>query len=164
MKKSLILLALVTACGASDQGNETMSANGANASTPVVAAASAGLTGLYEGGSTAAPSQLCVIEKGGKAQFGMVIWGANLSACGGAGLVERDGERLRLRMTGDQACTVEARLSAGAISLEGPVPAGCAYYCGAQAGFEGARFERKGSMAADAMKATDPAGDPLCSN
>ena len=164
MKKSLILLALVTGCGASDTGNEPSSANGASASAPMAAAASAGLTGLYEAGSTEAPSQLCIIEKGGKAQFGMVIWGANHSACGGAGLVERDGERLRLRMTGDQACTVEARLADGAISLEGPVPAGCAYYCGAQAGFEGARFERKGSMAADAMKATDPAGDPLCSN
>ena len=65
-------------------------------------------------------------------------------------------------MTGDQACTVEARMTGGGIRLEGPVPTGCAYYCGARVGFDGASFDRKGSTAAEAMKAKDPAGDPLC--
>ena len=92
MKKSLILIALVTGCGASEQNGQNVAAgmpDAPSAPTAMIApvAGSASLTGLYEGGSTGAPSQICVIEKGGAAQFGMVIWGANLSACGGAGLV-----------------------------------------------------------------------------
>jgi hypothetical protein len=162
MNKSLILLALVAGCGASDQAG-----NASNAQSPIVASASvapSNLTGLYEGGSRAAASQLCIIEKGREAHFGMLVWGANLSACGGAGLVERDGDRLRFRMTGDQACAIEGRISNGSITLSGPAPAGCHYYCGARVGFGGATFARMGSTVADAMKATDPAGDPLCSN
>ena len=159
MKKPLILLALVTGCGASDKGANEADGEVSAPARPV----QAGLTGLYEGGAANAPNQLCVVEKDGQARFGMLIWGANLSACGGAGLVERDGGRLRFRMTGDQACTIPGRLEGGEVRLEGPIPAGCSYYCGAQVRFDGAGFDRKGATAADAMKAKDPAGDPLCS-
>jgi hypothetical protein len=163
MKKSLILLALVTACGARDQsGGQANEAVPATLERAEPAPSPASLTGLYEGGAAAAPNQLCVVENGGHARFGMLVWGANLSACSGAGIVERDGDRLRFRMTGDQACTVEARIRGGTISLEAPVPSGCAYYCGARVGFDGVSFDRKGGTAAAAMKARDPAGDPLC--
>jgi hypothetical protein len=159
MKKPLILIALVTGCGASDQGANQ--AGGDVAATPQ--ASPTQLTGLYEGGSAHAPDQLCVVEKDGQARFGMLIWGANLSACGGAGVIERDGDRLSLRMTGDQACTVSARLEGRTIRLAKSLPSGCSYYCGAQVSFEGATFARKGATLTDAMKARDPAGDPLCS-
>jgi hypothetical protein len=159
MKKPLILLALVAACGASDRhGDQT-----ATGASPRVSAEPASLTGLYEGGAAGAPNQLCVVDKGGTARFGIVTWGPNLGACGGAGVVEREGDRLRFRMTGDQACTIEARLVGGSIRLESKVPSGCSYYCAPQAGFEGASFARRGSTIAEAMKAKDPAGDPLCS-
>jgi hypothetical protein len=163
MKKSLILLALVTACGAKDQSGSRTN----DAPTPAraeIASSPASLTGLYEGGAPATPNQLCVVEKGATARFGMLVWGANLSACSGAGIVEREGDRLRFRMTGDQACTVEARIRGGTISLGSPVPSGCTYYCGARVGFDGVTFDRKGSTAAAAMKAKDPAGDPLCAS
>jgi hypothetical protein len=162
MKKYMVLLAFVTGCGASDDGNDSAPPQGRPAAVAVAAPSS--LAGYYEGGSAAAPNQLCVVEKGGDAQFGIVVWGANLSACSGAGTVERDGDRLRLRMTGDQACTIAARLRGGAITVEGPTAASCSYYCGARVGFEGTSFARKGSTAADIAKARDPAGDPLCSD
>jgi hypothetical protein len=65
-------------------------------------------------------------------------------------------------MTGDETCTIEASLKDGTIALPATLPAGCAYYCGARASLAGATFTRTGSTAADAKKATDIAGDPLC--
>jgi hypothetical protein len=164
MKKSLILLAFVAGCGASDQGRQKTGDAGAKASTPAAPISSTTLTGLYEGGDSAKPSQLCVVEKKGQAAFGLIIWGAKASACGGAGIIEREGEQLHLRMTGDQACRIGATIRDGTITFDGPVPAGCAYYCGAPARFAGTAFTRKGATLADAMKARDPAGDPLCSS
>ena len=95
MKEYLLLIALVAGCGASDRDERNRSAEPeGKPARPAPAATQASLTGLYEGGAGSAPSQLCVIEKGGQAHFGMVVWGANLSACGGAGVIERDGDRL----------------------------------------------------------------------
>lgn len=167
MKKYLILLALVSGCSASDNGN-LPTANSAKEpgaaiqTTAAPATPQAALTGLYEGGHADAPSQLCVVEKKSETRFGLVVWGANLSACGGAGTIERDGDRLRFRMSGDQACTVEGRIDNGTIRFSGPVPSGCSYYCGAHVGFQGVSLARKGGTIGDAMKAKDPAGDPLC--
>jgi hypothetical protein len=65
-------------------------------------------------------------------------------------------------MTGDETCTIEAALKDGAVTLPASVPTGCAYYCGAGARLDGARFTRVGTGEPEAMKATDIAGDPLC--
>jgi hypothetical protein len=105
-------------------------------------------------------NQLCIVEKGGEAQFGLIVWGGNLHSCSGAGRAVRSGERLSLRMTGDESCTIEASLKHGTIALPATLPAGCAYYCGARASLAGATFTR--ATEADARKATDIAGDPLC--
>jgi hypothetical protein len=74
----------------------------------------------------------------------------------------RDGARLRLRMAGDEACEVEARIDGGTVTLADTIPEGCSYYCGARARFEGAVLTRRGTSAEDAMKAKDLVGDPLC--
>jgi hypothetical protein len=65
-------------------------------------------------------------------------------------------------MTGDETCTIEAVLKGGELTLPATLPAGCAYYCGARAALAGASFTRTGSTEAEAKKATDIAGDPLC--
>jgi hypothetical protein len=156
MKRIWLALVLVTGCGAGgDAGNEA-----GDAATPVQAA---GLTGLYEGGATTRPNQMCVIDNGeGNAAFGLVVWGANLHSCSGAGKVEREGGILRLAMTGDQSCTLEARIEGGVVTLPAQIPEGCAYYCGAQAKLGGASFTRKEASVEGAMKAKDLVGEALC--
>jgi hypothetical protein len=166
MKKTLLTLLLLAACGRDDPAAENRAAPApqareASKSAPREAAGPEGsrLAGLYEGGSGAQKNQMCIVEKGGGAQFGMLVWGGNLSSCSGAGRAMRKGDRLTLTMTGDETCTIDATMRDGVVTLPSKLPLGCAYYCGARASFAGASFTRSGS---DVKKATDIAGDPLC--
>ncbi|HEX8224813.1 MAG TPA: hypothetical protein VF605_13425 [Allosphingosinicella sp.] len=167
MNKSLALLLLLAGCNRSDpapeQGNAAAPAAAGQPARPAPAAAqAAALTGLYEGGAGAQKNQLCMVEKGGETQFGLLVWGGNLHSCSGAGRAIRSGERLSLTMTGDETCTIEATLKDGTVTLPATLPTGCAYYCGARSSLANASFTRAGTTAADVKKATDIAGDPLC--
>ena len=164
MKKSLIVLAFVAGCGASSQqgGNASGAAPAGMADAESTGAVSDDLTGLYQTGAGTRPDQMCVLQKGGTAQFGLTIWGANLRACSGAGTVTRSGDRLTLKMGGDSPCTLEATLKGGKLAFSSDVPASCAYYCGAGASFAGATLTRIGRTRADALKARDIAGESLC--
>ncbi|HEY0113037.1 MAG TPA: hypothetical protein VGB59_07765 [Allosphingosinicella sp.] len=179
MKKSLLALLLLAACGGTDESAQNGAggtAAGGKAGSPDGAAtekgsevteqavATARLTGLYEGGSGPQKNQLCVIDRGsGDAQFGLVVWGPQLRSCSGAGQAVRSGDRLTLTMSGDQACVVEGRIQGGNITLVRGLSPGCRdYYCGSGAQLDGASFTRRGSTAEDALKARDIAGDPLC--
>jgi hypothetical protein len=173
MKKSLLALALVAGCGASGERNASAPAGtpggqrdgspaSATQASPPADEGGRSLVGLWQGGDARRPNQLCVVRRGDAPQFGLVVWGASMRSCSGAGTVHRDGERITLTMTGDSACTVPARLEGGRLVLGDSLPAGCAYYCGSGAKLEGAAFTQAGSSAADAAKARDLAGDPLC--
>jgi hypothetical protein len=170
MKKSFVVLALVAGCGASGERNASAPAPAvANVSARAPADAPPGppveadsLIGLWQAGQGARPDQLCVVRRGDTPQFGLVVWGANLRSCSGAGTLVRKGDRVTLTMTGDSACAIDARVEGGRIVMPDHVPPGCAYYCGAGAKLEGAALSRVGSTAADAAKAKDLAGDPLC--
>jgi hypothetical protein len=167
VKKTLLLFLLLAACGRQDPAANGQSAAAGpagreSASRPAPAASgdsSARLAGLYEGGSGATKNQMCIVEKGGEAQFGMLVWGANLHSCSGAGRAVREGDRLTLTMTGDETCTIAATLKDGRITLPESLPLGCEYYCAARASFAGAAFSRTGD---DVKAAKDIAGDPLC--
>ena len=131
MNKALIALALVAGCGASEReggnavavgeqggGAAASSPGGTGAGAPDKAGTAARLTGLYEAGAGPQKSQLCMVEKSaGEAQFGIIVWGANMLACQGVGTATRTGERLTLEMGGDRACRIEATIREGAISL-----------------------------------------------
>ena len=166
MKKYLLILFLLAGCGRDDPAADNRAApeSGGRAEAPSrpSPAAEARLTGLYEGGSGAQKNQMCIVEKGGDAQFGLLVWGGNLHSCSGAGRAVRKGERLTLTMTGDETCTIEAELKDSTVTLPGTLPLGCAYYCGARASLANATFARTGTTEADTRKATDIAGDPLC--
>ncbi|PSJ39815.1 hypothetical protein [Allosphingosinicella deserti] len=169
MKKSLLLLVLVTGCGGGASEGNDQAGNGAApaAQTEAGAASSAAssataLTGLYESGSGDQKNQLCMVEKGSATQFGLIVWGGNMHSCAGAGTAVRTDDRLTLTMTGDSSCTIQARFQDGKITLPSTLPVGCAYYCGARAGMANVSFTRTGTTAADAAKAKDLAGDPLC--
>lgn len=170
MKKILLTLLLLAACGRDDPAADNRAApdsggpeaSKSKASPALPADSGARLTGLYEGGSGAQKNQMCIVEKGGEAQFGMLVWGGNQHSCSGAGRAVRKDGRLTLTMTGDETCTIDASLKDGVVTLPESLPLGCAYYCGARASFGGASFTKSGSSAADVKKAADIAGDPLC--
>lgn len=159
MRKYFLALLLVAGCGSQEEGGNQA---GAPANAPA-GAASAGLTGLYEGGSAGQPDQLCMIDEGkAPTRFGLVVWGANNHSCLGAGEAVREGKTLRLTMAGNSTCRIEARIEGDRVVLPAAVPEGCAYYCGARARFAARTLTRTGSDEAAARKATDLAGDPLC--
>jgi hypothetical protein len=106
---------------------------------------------------------MCIVDKGtGNAQFGINLWGGNMHSCSGSGSAVRAGNKLTLTMAGDQSCTLNATISGNTVILPKDVAQGCAYYCGARAGFNGQTLQRKGTTVTDAARATDLAGDPLC--
>jgi hypothetical protein len=171
MKKLLIAFVLLSGCSGQEDGGGNMasSTRQTQASRPETpqgrpGAAITTLTGLYEGGGEVSrKSQLCMVDPEGEtARFGLVAWGENDHSCSGSGTAERKGDRLALRMTGDEACTIEARINGLDIVLPDSVPDGCAYYCGARAQLGGARFTQVGTGRDDAAKAVDLVGDPLC--
>src|SRR5690349_14530095 len=146
MKKTLFLFLLLAACGRGDPAANDQSApagpagpNAGRSEPRASAAARTELAGLYESGSGAQKNQMCIVEKGGEAQFGLLVWGGAQSSCMGAGRAVRKGDRLTLTMTGDETCTIDATLKDGAVTLPAKLPLGCAYYCGARATFQGAR-------------------------
>ncbi len=167
MRKLLILFVLLASCSQRDEpkqdGRESASAAAQTKARPAQAPRIAGLVGLYEGGTGDRKNQMCVVEgKGGEARFGLVVWGANMHSCSGAGTLNREGGTLRLAMAGDSACTVEAVISGKTVRLPQETPQGCAYYCGARAKLGGAELTQVGTGEDDAMKAKDLVGDPLC--
>jgi hypothetical protein len=169
VNKSLILLLLAAGCGTqvAPAGNQAQSAGKSaqeppSTQAPAPPSSPAELTGLYEGARTAQTDQLCMIGGRDQARFGAVVWGSAMHSCLGAGQAVRQGDRLTFTMSGDSACQIVATVSGDRISFPASVPEGCAYYCGARAGFAGASFTRKGSTEVDALKATDLVGDPLC--
>src|SRR3954467_15962982 len=101
MRKSLIVLAFVAGCGASSQSQPGGNANASQpGETGMETTVAGGLTGLYQSGSGTRPDQMCILEKKGKAQFGVTLSGRNLRACSGAGTATLSGDRLTLAMAG----------------------------------------------------------------
>lgn len=150
---ALLLIPFVLAgCGGGDSGNGAATPSGAR------------LTGLYEGDSGARRNQLCVVEREGRAaSFGFIVWGEGDRNCSGTGLARREGERLRLLLDGDEGCALDARLEGERITFPEAIPAECArYYCGAGTAMEKAEFTRVGASEADARRAADLVGEPLC--
>ena len=160
MKKLLIAFALLAGCsGGEGEGNQ---ADGGKGEALAPGGRLTTLTGLYEGGETRPPNQLCIIEGQSEARFGLVVWGGNLHSCSGSGTVSRQGDVMRFQMAGDEACVIDARISGATVTLPASLPDGCAYYCGAQATLTGASFTQQGNSVEDAGKAKDLVGDPLC--
>ncbi len=156
MRQAILLLTpLLAACGGG--GGET----GERDSRGAVQTAE--LTGLYEArGQGGQGDRMCMVsEPSAAAGFGIVIEGPN-GSCGGAGEAVLANDRLRLVMTGDEQCVIEARVEGTQVAFPSTVPEGCAYYCAPGATLSGARFEKTGGTAEDAMRALDLAGDPLC--
>lgn len=177
MRRAFVFLPLLLCgCGARDSlgnngstsvpaaaaGNATTNAPGSG-EAPATAPQTATLTGLYETGSAPRRSQMCMIERGGSARFGLVLWGAGSDSCSGNGTAVRQGGVLRLTMAGDSPCTIEARIEGTRVIFPANAPAGCAYYCGQSARLAGASFDKSGGTDADALLAEDLAGDRLCS-
>lgn len=162
----LLLLVVVAGCQQAEQKQES-SGQAAGQAEPAAGSAAGGrigeLTGLYESGTGTPRNQLCmVVNSPTDTRFGLVVWGAGQHSCSGSGSAERAGDRLRLRMAGDAACVIDARIDGGSVVLPDSIPDGCAYYCGARATMTGARFAQVGMGRDEAIKAKDLVGDPIC--
>jgi len=155
----ILAIALLVLAGCSKGGGES-----GNEAAPAASPEGPGLTltGLYEGEGAGPTNQMCIIEKGGAHHFGLVVWGGALHSCSGTGTATREGGRLRLSMAGDAACTIDATVAGGTITLPAAIPDGCADYCGTRASLANARFTQKGTTERDAARAKDLVGESLC--
>ena len=137
-------------------------APGSGAASPAAPVQTATLTGLYESGSAPQRSQMCIVERGGSARFGLVIWSGASESCSGSGTAARIANRVRLNMLGDEPCTIDARIEGTRVSFPPALPAGCAYYCSRGGRIAGAVLDKTGGSEADAGRAEDLIGDRLC--
>jgi hypothetical protein len=161
MRKALILLLCLAGCapgGGNASRAEQKAAAGAAPRAPVQTRT---LTGLYEtaGGR---PGQICIVEQGVRARFGLVTWRGERPGCSGAGSAVRNGATLRLTMDGESACAIEARIAGGRVTFPASAPRGCAYYCAPDAPLARLAFAKTGGTRGDALRARDLVGDPLC--
>lgn len=154
----LLLIPLLAGCGGSEGGGEAAR----RTSGPAVQTAE--LTGLYEArGEGGQHHRMCMIsDESGAAAFGIVTEAPDGASCGGAGRAVRQGAVLRLTMTGDQECAIAARIDGTKVTFPATVGESCSYYCGPGATLAGISFEKTGGTAADAGRAMDLAGGPLC--
>jgi hypothetical protein len=157
---AMLLIIALAGCSGGEGGTNTSGSAPPRSGSP---AQTATLTGLYESGEGPRRNQMCVIEReGGRTSFGLVTWGEGDRNCSGSGLARREGNRLRLQMEGDETCVIEASLDGTRVTLPASLPQGCAYYCGPSAQLAGADFDKTGGEEADARRAVDLVGEPLC--
>jgi hypothetical protein len=161
-----VLLFLAAGCSGGGADNAAAPAEPKEAAAPSRSAPAGGelstLVGLYEGGKAGQPDQMCIVERDGAQHFGLVVWGGNMHSCSGSGTVTREGGTLRLAMAGDRTCAIDARIDGTTVTFPVNLPEGCAYYCGARASLANASLTQKGTTPADAAKAKDLVGEPLC--
>jgi hypothetical protein len=105
---------------------------------------------------------MCVIESGGSARFGLVVWTGADQGCSGAGTATRSGNALRLTMAGSEECSIEARVEGTRVIFPPTQPPGCSYYCSPGARFAGTNLDKTGGSEADARRAKDLVGGQLC--
>jgi hypothetical protein len=160
MRKLLLLVSFLAVGCAQEEGNTQNESRAAPLPAPAPVQ-TATLTGLYETSGTP-PSQLCITGQGRAARFGLVIRRNGRSGCSGAGTATRNGTTLRLVMTGESACAIEARLDGRSLTFPASMPSGCSYYCAPGIVMGGTRFEKTGGTRGDALRARDSVGDPLC--
>lgn len=158
MKPCLVILLLLAGCSGENGERANRAAPDAEAGLQAAPTHLEILAGLYRGVAPGSASRMCIV----KSRFGLVIQGKGGRSCAGSGHLSRDGDRLRLVMAGDSPCTVEARIAGPDILFSAAVPKGCAYYCGKGASLAGAVLVQKGTGKAEARKARDPVGEPLC--
>jgi hypothetical protein len=158
MKALFLLPVLLLAACDGDGGNNEAAPQGTSGG-PVQTAT---LTGLYEGGGAGQRSQLCMIGDGGRARFGLVVRSGADLGCSGSGTASREGGRLRLVMAGSESCTIDAQLDGTRLTFAADQAPGCSYYCSPGARFAGTRLDKIGGSEADARRAQDLVGGPLC--
>ena len=123
----------------------------------------ASVVGLYErAGVPDRPSQICVSADEEQLRFGLRSSYEGPENCMMKGRVEQAGSALRLRIDGDPACSVSGTITATGLTLAQPQGAECSYYCGRNTDLDGGDFAKVGGTEADARKAVDIAGEPLC--
>ncbi|UUR08828.1 hypothetical protein [Sphingomonas glaciei] len=150
MRALLIPLVLVlSSCG--QGGQEPQAANGSGNSS------AAGLDDDLQTFAGAGKDRLCI---GGRAAPAAVITYAadGLKNCSASGRMEERGGKLYFAPQEDSSCRIEVRRE-GETRLTMVAPtAGCAFYCGPGASFEGKTFSRMDKP----EPVVDLAGDPLC--
>ncbi|HYI48029.1 MAG TPA: hypothetical protein VEX35_06140 [Allosphingosinicella sp.] len=161
MRKALILALALAGCGPS-AGNESRAEQAVvPVAPPRPPAQTWTLTGLYETPG-APPSQVCVLQQGERARFGLVTRQSGRAGCSGAGAAVRRGDDLTLTMDGESPCTIAARVRGRAVTFPAALPRGCAYYCAPGATLAALALTKTGGRREDALRARDLVGDPLC--
>lgn len=121
------------------------------------------IVGLYErAGVPDRPSRICIVGQGAQTRFGLNASYEGPESCTAKGRVQSTGPVLTFAIDGDPACRLAATKTATGLLLNAPEGRECAYYCGRNTGLDAGPFEKVGDTEADARKAVDLVGEPLC--
>lgn len=161
MRKALILAFALAGCGPAASNASRPEQAVAPVAPPRPPAQTWTLTGLYEAPGDR-PSQVCIVQQGERARFGLVTRQSGRAGCSGAGAAVRRGDDLTLTMDGESPCTIGARVRGRAVTFPAALPRGCAYYCAPGATLAALALTKTGGRSEDALRARDLVGDPLC--
>lgn len=122
-------------------------------------------TGLFQQRHEAGRNSLCVRPGGdGRYRFGVeAVFGAQ-EGCRGTGTARRAGDKLILRFSVSNQCTIVANYEGDRIAMPGVVDVACANLCDAGGSFEGVSFPRVAVDEQAAKTAHDRDGNLLCGN
>lgn len=119
--------------------------------------------GLYErAGVPDKPSRICIAGQGDEMRFGLNSSYEGPESCTATGSVRESGSVLTLVIDGNPACALAASLTGTGLTLDRPEGTECGYYCGGNTDLNEGPFEKVGDTEADARKAIDLVGEPLC--
>ena len=152
-----LALAALAACGSDREPGNAAEESGASAK----AVQTATPVGLFESDSPVGTSQICFERAGADYRFGLTLRGTDNLSCSGSGRAALAGDTITLTMEGDEPCVLQARQIGTRLDIVTPAPESCAYYCAPGLSLAG-RFEKVGGEPADAARARDLVGDPLC--
>ncbi len=141
------LLLLLAACGGGDEGKQAPETDASRALDEQ--AISRGLlpdpegralAGRYETRSDLGVDKFCAVGDDGSFDIGMLAVFGPESKCEAQGKAEFVGDKVRITLSGKEACQFDAEFDGIQLRFPGSVPDGCASYCSPRASMSGTAY------------------------
>jgi hypothetical protein len=98
------------------------------------------LSGRYETRSDLGVDKFCAVGDGGSFDIGVLAVFGPESKCEAQGRAEFAGDKVRVSLSGKDACSFDAEFDGISLRFPGTVPEGCASYCSPRASISGTSY------------------------
>ncbi len=122
------------------------------------------LAGAYERASALGTDKFCAVgDDDENYHIGMLAMFGPETKCEALGTARRNGEGVRITLTGEDNCRFTANFDGVELRVPGTLPKGCDSYCGPRATFAGTSYYLVGEGNAVALSTQGRDFRPLCS-